>query len=210
MIIYLILKAHIQINSCLLNKVVIQGNYIRMQTILRINCILRPIYMMIYYYFLLPFCSAGLISHWISLPVHQRINGHQDWTVPNHRIILWQGDAVLCCWSQWCSKASPTIVGTTLSLLRNYLCLFFSCSGWCRNGEDRRESDIQGPEMKMKIYQRTTPDRSQLISFVYDCVVLHFLCLWFSFLCQSFYCDFIQKIWFFWNYEDFNKLGISV
>lgn len=61
-IIYLILKVHTQINSCLLNEEVIQGNSVECQPPFYINYILQPFYMLIYYLFFMPFCCTSLLS----------------------------------------------------------------------------------------------------------------------------------------------------
>lgn len=77
-IIYLTLKVHTQINSCLLNESVIQGNSVECQPLFYINYILQPIFMLIYYLFFMPFCWTSLLS-WLNIifDVQQGLSAEQ-------------------------------------------------------------------------------------------------------------------------------------
>jgi hypothetical protein len=107
-----------------LNKAVIQGNYIRKQYILCIKCMSQPICMLIYGYFLLPFCCAG----WISVEYHFPYTAKNKWASGLNS--AWWHDHLVTEW--WCSvllisdvvHVPPTFGGTNVSLLRTYL------AGW--------------------------------------------------------------------------------
>lgn len=128
-IIYLSLKAHIQINSCLLNEAVIQGNNVKMPT-----TFLHKLYFTAHLHvdLLFIFCAILLCKFVIMVEYHFRCTSGTKWVlvlhVTNQMIIPWQ-----LWWSTHCSQcrcssdmALPLVHLMMMSLphlVRTLLCL---------------------------------------------------------------------------------------